>query len=111
MWEDNEYCWVVVCKNRWFHMRQNMFLGIKFRLARQMPSRLNQLLRVVSRSDAMNAATSISTNPRMCGDTNDPFLSLSLPIRYFAIETTVSSTRKVHGISGATRPRFTLRTP
>ena len=24
-WDDPSYCWVVLCKNRWFHMRQNMF--------------------------------------------------------------------------------------
>ena len=23
MWEDANYCWVVLCKNHWFHMRQN----------------------------------------------------------------------------------------
>ena len=25
MWEDADYCWVVLCKNHWFHMRQNIF--------------------------------------------------------------------------------------
>jgi hypothetical protein len=25
MWEDNNYCWVVLCKNRWFHFRQTLF--------------------------------------------------------------------------------------
>jgi hypothetical protein len=25
MWEDTNYCWVVLCKNYWFHMRQNVF--------------------------------------------------------------------------------------
>ena len=25
MWEDANYCWVVLCKNHWFHMRQNIF--------------------------------------------------------------------------------------
>ncbi len=25
MWEDNQYCWVVFCKNRWFHLRRNLF--------------------------------------------------------------------------------------
>jgi len=24
-WEDRNYCWVVLCKNHWFHMRQNVF--------------------------------------------------------------------------------------
>ena len=25
MWEDNSYCWVVMCKNNWFHNRVNLF--------------------------------------------------------------------------------------
>jgi hypothetical protein len=25
MWEDYHYCWVVRCKNHWFHLRQNIF--------------------------------------------------------------------------------------
>ena len=25
MWEDNNYCWVVLCKNDWFHRRENLF--------------------------------------------------------------------------------------
>ena len=24
MWEDSRYCWVVLCKNYWFHARQNI---------------------------------------------------------------------------------------
>jgi hypothetical protein len=24
-WDDNNYCWIVFCKNRWFHWRQNLF--------------------------------------------------------------------------------------
>ena len=27
MWEDSRYCWVVMCKNHWFHLRQNLFFG------------------------------------------------------------------------------------
>ena len=27
MWEDSSYCWVVLCKNHWFHLRQNIFFG------------------------------------------------------------------------------------
>src|ERR1700730_12710235 len=27
MWEDNSYCWVVMCKNNWFHNRVNLFSG------------------------------------------------------------------------------------
>jgi len=25
MWEDIGYCWVVLCKNKWFHLRQSLF--------------------------------------------------------------------------------------
>lgn len=25
MWEDSSYCWVVPCKNYFFHVRQNIF--------------------------------------------------------------------------------------
>jgi hypothetical protein len=25
MWEGSGYCWVVLCKNHWFHLRQNLF--------------------------------------------------------------------------------------
>ena len=32
MWEDPHYCWVVVCKNHWFHLRQNLFYGHKIPL-------------------------------------------------------------------------------
>ena len=24
-WENRNYCWVVLCKNHWFHLRQNWF--------------------------------------------------------------------------------------
>ena len=27
MWEGRNYCWMVVCKNLWFHIRQNIFTG------------------------------------------------------------------------------------
>jgi hypothetical protein len=33
MGEDSRYCWVVVCKNHWFHLRQNFFYGHKIPLA------------------------------------------------------------------------------
>lgn len=32
MWEDTNYCWVVVCKNFWVHRRQNLFVGHKIPL-------------------------------------------------------------------------------
>jgi len=25
MWENSDYCWVVLCKNSWFHLRRNLF--------------------------------------------------------------------------------------
>ena len=25
MWENSNYCWVVACKNTWFHLRRNFF--------------------------------------------------------------------------------------
>lgn len=33
MWEDANYCWVVRCKNRWFHTRQNSFVRRRIPLA------------------------------------------------------------------------------
>jgi hypothetical protein len=33
MWEDNSYCWVVMCKNNWFHRRQNLFFKHRIPLA------------------------------------------------------------------------------
>ena len=27
MWEDPHYCWIVLCKNRFYHMRQSLFHG------------------------------------------------------------------------------------
>jgi len=33
MWEDNNYCWVVLCKNNWFHRRENLFYKHRIPLA------------------------------------------------------------------------------
>jgi hypothetical protein len=33
MWEDANYCWVVLCKNHWFHIRQNLFFRHRIPLA------------------------------------------------------------------------------
>ena len=33
MWEDASYCWIVLCKNRWFHMRQSFFFRHRIPLA------------------------------------------------------------------------------
>jgi len=33
MWEDNSYCWVVMCKNNWFHRRKSLFYQHKIPLA------------------------------------------------------------------------------
>ena len=32
MWEDNRYFWVVLCKNRWFHMRDSLSLNYRQRI-------------------------------------------------------------------------------
>jgi hypothetical protein len=32
MWEDSSYCWVVMCKNNWFHKRVNLFCRHKIPL-------------------------------------------------------------------------------
>jgi hypothetical protein len=33
MWENSRYCWVVLCKNHWFHIRQNLFFRHRIVLA------------------------------------------------------------------------------
>lgn len=33
MLEDANYCWVALCKNHWFHMRQNVFFRHRIPLA------------------------------------------------------------------------------
>jgi hypothetical protein len=33
MWEDNSYCWVVLCKNDWLHRRENLFYKHRIPLA------------------------------------------------------------------------------
>ena len=33
MWEDSHYFWVVLCKNHWFHLRQNIFFRHRIPLA------------------------------------------------------------------------------
>jgi hypothetical protein len=33
MWEDSRYCWVVHCKNHWFHIRKNLFYRHRIPLA------------------------------------------------------------------------------
>ena len=33
MWEDATYCWVVLCKNHWFHMRQSFLARHRILLA------------------------------------------------------------------------------
>jgi hypothetical protein len=32
MWQDTNYCWVVICKNNWFHKRVNLFFRHKIPL-------------------------------------------------------------------------------
>ena len=33
MWEDPNYCWIVLCKNHWFHMRQSFLVRHRIPLA------------------------------------------------------------------------------
>jgi len=37
MWVDNHYCWVVLGKNHWFHLRQNLFFRHRIPLAETDP--------------------------------------------------------------------------
>jgi hypothetical protein len=37
MWVDSHYCWVVLCKNHWFHFRQNLFFRHRIPLAETDP--------------------------------------------------------------------------
>ncbi len=37
MWVDSYYCWVVLCKNHWFHLRQNLFFRHRIPLAETDP--------------------------------------------------------------------------
>jgi len=37
MWVDSHYCWVVLCKNHWYHLRQNLFFGHRIPLAETDP--------------------------------------------------------------------------
>jgi hypothetical protein len=32
MWEDNRYFWVVLCKNRWFHVRESLSINFRQRI-------------------------------------------------------------------------------
>ena len=32
MWDDNRYFWVVLCKYRWFHVRESLSLFYKYRI-------------------------------------------------------------------------------
>jgi hypothetical protein len=32
MWEDNRYFWVVLCKNRWFHIRETLSINFRQRI-------------------------------------------------------------------------------
>jgi hypothetical protein len=32
MWEDNRYFWVVLCKYKWFHIRESLSLFFRYRI-------------------------------------------------------------------------------
>jgi hypothetical protein len=33
MWENSRYCWVVLCKNHWYHVRKNILFRYRIVLA------------------------------------------------------------------------------
>jgi hypothetical protein len=70
-------------------MRQNLFVGHKIPLGETDAFAPLPALegRFMVRCD--ECGRSIYTNPQTCEDTNNIFLSLSLPMRYLAIEGTV----------------------
>jgi len=37
MWVDSHYCWVVLCRNHWFHLQQNLFFRHRIPLAETDP--------------------------------------------------------------------------
>jgi len=37
MWADSHYCWVVLCRNHWFHLRRNLFFRHRIPLAETDP--------------------------------------------------------------------------
>ncbi len=37
MWVDSHYCWVVLCKNHWYHLQQNLFFRHRIPLAETDP--------------------------------------------------------------------------
>lgn len=55
MWEDANYCWIVLCKNHWFHVRQNFFFRHRIPSAKPMLSLLSLLSANGSWSGAMSA--------------------------------------------------------
>jgi len=67
MWVDANYCWVVLCKNHWFHMRQNIFFRHRIPLSQtDAVSALPPLSKPFTAS-AMSAERRTRTNPRTCG--------------------------------------------
>ena len=34
IWEDENYCWVVLCKNHWYHVRENFLFRHRIILGR-----------------------------------------------------------------------------
>ena len=83
MWKDANYCWVVLCKNHWFHVRKNLFFRHKIPLAQPMLSLLSLLSVNTSRSSAMSAERRTGINPRTCGESSSNFRSDSSPIQSF----------------------------
>ena len=64
MWEDANYCWVVLCKNHWFHIRQNIFFRHRIPLGQTHAVTPLPLSANTSRSGAMRTERGIPINPR-----------------------------------------------
>jgi len=63
MWEDANYCWVVLCKNHWFHILQNIFFRHRIPLGQTDAVTPLPLSANTSRSGAMRAEKRYTYKP------------------------------------------------
>jgi hypothetical protein len=72
MWEDSNYCWVVLCKNHWFHLRQNLFSSHRIPLGE---------------TDAVTPLPPLDTQfPVRCDDCGKQYLYKASDVRRFEQE-------------------------
>jgi hypothetical protein len=91
MWEDSSYCWVVLCKNRWFHYRQTLFTSHRIPL---------------SETDAvMSLPTLEGRFPVRCDDCGREYLYKSSDVRRYEQELPESFTPHPLFRSGGERRR------